>query len=47
MFKVVYLVKSSGVVVTQVFDSPYLCRKLVNKLRRSKVCELISCPVLE
>lgn len=47
MYEVVYLIRESGVKVTKNFDSPYLCRRLVNKLRHSKKCELISCPMLE
>lgn len=47
MFEVVYKVLKSGVVVTQKYDSPFLCRKLVNKLKRSKTCQLISYPILD
>lgn len=46
MFRVVFLVKESGAVVEKIFDSPYLCRKFVNKLRHSKRCRLISYPNL-
>jgi len=46
MLKVVYLIKKSGVLVTKEFDSEYLCRKLVDKLKRSKTCSIVSCPLL-
>lgn len=45
MFKVVYRIRESGVTVTKDFDSPYLCRKTVEKLKRSRKCELISYPI--
>ena len=41
MCEVMYLIKATGALVTRTFDSPYLARKLVNKLRRSKKCELV------
>lgn len=44
MFTVVYRIRATGVTVTKRFDSPYLCRKTVEKLRRSRKCELISYP---
>lgn len=45
MFEVVFLVKATGAKVTKVFDSPYLCRRFVNKVKHGNSLELISCPV--
>ena len=45
MFKVVYRILESGVTVTKSFDSPFLCRKTVEKLKRSRKCKLISYPI--
>lgn len=45
MFKVVYRIRESGVTVTKAFDSPYLCKRTVEKLKRSRKCELISYPI--
>lgn len=45
MFKVVYRIRETGVTVTKCFDSPFICRKTVEKLKRSRKCELISYPV--
>lgn len=42
--KVTYIVNKSGVRLTKGFDSEYLARKFVNKLRRSRVCTLVSYP---
>lgn len=47
MFEVVYKVLKDGTIIHKKFDSPYLCRQLVNKLKRSKICELVSYPVLD
>lgn len=33
--------------VEKFFDSLFLCRKFVNKLRHSKTCKLISYPMLD
>lgn len=46
MYKVVYRIRESGSRVTRTFESPYLCRRFVIKLRHSKKCELISSPYL-
>ena len=46
MFTVVYRVRESGATVTKTFDSLFLCRKLVNKLKHSRKCDLISYPTL-
>lgn len=45
MLRVVFLVKETGAIVERVFDSEYFCRRFVNKLRHSKRCRLISCPL--
>ena len=47
MFEVVYRIIKNGVVIRKRYDSPFLCRKLVNKLKHSKTCQLISYPILE
>ena len=44
MLCVEFVVLESGAFVRKYFDSEYLCRKFVNKLRRSKKCRLVSCP---
>jgi len=44
--EVVFLVKESGAKVTKTFDSPYLCRLFVNKLKHSKRLQLIAYPIL-
>lgn len=43
-FVVTYIVLKSGVKVERHFDSYYLCKKFVNKLRYSSKCSLISYP---
>lgn len=43
-YTVTYIVKASKTRVTKTFDNEYLCRKFVNKLKHSKVCELVSYP---
>ena len=47
MYKVVYRIRASGIVVSKTFESPYLCRRLVIKLYHSKKCELVSSPYFE
>ena len=42
---VTYIVKKTGRVIKKEFDSEFLCRKFVNKIKHSKVCELVSYPV--
>jgi len=44
MLRVKFLVLATGTVVERVFDSYYLCRVFVNKLRHSQKCRLISYP---
>lgn len=41
-YNVTFIVKSSSEVLTKSFDSPYLARQFVNKLKHSKRCSLIS-----
>ena len=43
-FDVVFIVKKTGVKLVEEFTSPYLAKKFINKVRRSKDCELISYP---
>lgn len=43
--KVVYAIKETGVRLEKEFESPYLCQKFVNKLKRSKRAVLISYPM--
>ena len=42
---VTYIVKKTGVKLTKSFQSPYLARGFVNKLKRSKDCVLVSYPI--
>lgn len=44
MFTVEYIINSSKIRVTKTFKSIVSCRNLVNKLRHSKKCTLISYP---
>lgn len=43
--RVVFQIVETGARVERFFDSEYLCRKFVNKLRHSKRCRLISYPL--
>lgn len=43
--KVTYIVNKTGVRLTKGFDSEYLARNFVNKLRKSRVCTLVSYPI--
>lgn len=43
-YKVTFLVNASRVKLTRSFDSPYLARKFVNKLKHSRRCTLLSHP---
>lgn len=45
--QVTYIIKDQGLVLTKYFDSEYLCRKFVNKLKRSKKCLLVSYPLFK
>lgn len=40
----VVFINERGNRVEKRFDSPYLCRKFVNKLKHSKRCVLVSYP---
>ena len=44
MYKVIFL-NEKGTRVEKTFDSPYLARKFVNKLKYSKRCRLVSAPL--
>lgn len=41
----VVFINERGSRVTKTFDSEFLCRKFVNKLKRSKRCTLVSYPL--
>lgn len=47
MYEIVFRVKKDGAIVHERFDSPFLCKRKVNKLKHSKKCELISYPFLD
>lgn len=44
MYKVAFLNRKKESVIKE-FNSPYKARLFVNKIKRSKTCVLISCPV--
>lgn len=44
-YKVTFLVNNNRAVLTRSFDSPYLARLFVNKLKHSTRCTLLSYPV--
>lgn len=44
-YKVVFVNNSTKVRLVRSFDSPYLARKFVNKLRHSTRCTLVSSPL--
>lgn len=44
MFQVIYIINKSGEKITKSFSSPYQCKLLVNKLKHSKNCTLVSYP---
>lgn len=46
MYTVVFL-NESGTKVSKRFDSPYFCRKFVEKMRRSKRCKLLYYPIFD
>lgn len=46
-FDVVFIAKDSGRKLIRVFDSPFMARDFVNKLKRSKKCILVSYPTLD
>lgn len=41
-----FIVLETGVVVDKRFDSYYICRKFVNKMKHSSKCRLVSYPNL-
>ena len=43
-YKVTFREKKTGAILHRSFDSPYLCRRFVEKLKRSKRCTLMSYP---
>lgn len=44
---VVVFLNGRGEKVKREFDSEYHCRRFVNRLRHSRRCRLISCPLFE
>lgn len=44
-YKVTFLVNSNCVKLTRSFDSPYLAKKFVTRLKHSRRCTLISSPI--
>lgn len=46
-YKVSFTVNASGERVIKDFDSEYMARNFVNKIRRSKRCTLISYPTFK
>ena len=42
-YRVIYLINESNTRVIRGFNSPYLARKLANKIKRSKRCTLLTC----
>lgn len=43
-YKVTFIVNETGAKLVRGFESPYLARNFVNKLKRSKKCTLVSYP---
>lgn len=43
-FDVVFIAKNSGRKLVRSFDSPFLAKEFIRKLRRSKKCTLVSYP---
>ncbi len=46
-YNVTFIVNETRQKLTKSFDSPYLARVFVNKLRHSKRCTLVSYPLLD
>lgn len=46
-YNVTFLVKETKSVLVKSFDSDYLARKFVNKLKHSKRCVLLSHPIFK
>lgn len=47
MLRVVFQVIQTGDFVEKFFDSEYMCRKFVNKLRHSNRCRLVTYPIFK
>lgn len=45
--KVTFIVNESGLRVTKEFDSEWMCRKFLNKVKHSKRVVLVSYPLLQ
>lgn len=45
-YRVTYIVNKTNEKLTRSFDSPYLAKQFVNKLKYSKRCRLVSAPLL-
>ncbi len=43
-YQVIFIIRETGQRLMRGFDSPYLARKFVNKLKHSKRCILVSYP---
>ena len=43
-YNVTFIVRATGEALTKSFDSEYMARQFVNKLRHSKKCALVSYP---
>lgn len=44
MYEVSFIVLKTNNVVTKKFESEYLARRFINKVKRSKKCRLLSYP---
>lgn len=44
-YDVTYIVNATGAKLKRSFESEYMARKFVNKLRHSRKCTLVSCPL--
>ncbi len=47
MVKVVYRIRATGAIVVKEFESPYLARPTIMRLKHSKKCELLDYPPLD
>lgn len=46
MYKVKYIVLATGAVIEKEFRELYHCRVFLNKIKHSKKCRVISCPIV-
>lgn len=46
-YKVMFMVNATGEQLMRGFSSEYLAWKFVNKLKHSKKCTLIACPIFK